>query len=114
MRWAQKQRLAFIGECLLSGGVVNRRDLVQRFSVSVPQASIDIRCFNEAHPGAMRYDLKRKAYVSDKITVRGGRDTSAAALRLMQADDAELKTILRHDPSMIRDVAAALIYERGQ
>jgi hypothetical protein len=36
------------------------------------------------------------------------RDISGAADRLIRADDAELKTIASHDPSMIRDVAAAL------
>lgn len=41
-----------------------------------------------------------------------GRNTTAAADYLMRADDTELAMILRHDPSMIRDVAAALIFER--
>lgn len=114
MRWAQRQRMAFIGECIISGATIRRSDLVERFGVSVPQASIDIRCFNKIHPGAMRYDTTRKAYVPHNLMIRDGRDTAAAADRLMRADDAELATIVRHDPSMIRDVAAALIHARSQ
>lgn len=113
MRWAQRQRSAFIGERLLSNGAVNRSDLVRKFGVSVPQASVDLRRFDEAHPGAMRYDKSRKAYVPHNLTAPAGRDTSAAADKLMRADDAELEMIVRRDPSMIRDVAAALIYERN-
>ena len=41
------------------------RDLVNRFGVSVPQASVDLRNFDAKHPGAMRYDKTRKA---DRIT----------------------------------------------
>lgn len=95
MRWAQRQRLAFIGERLLSGGAVNRRDLIGKFGISAPQAAVDFRCFAEAHPGAMKYDNKRKAYVPDQLTVRAGRDllavgagrdVAAAADRLMRAN----------------------------
>jgi hypothetical protein len=44
----------------------------------------------------------------------GGRDTTAAAKGLAAADDAWLAEIVHRDPDMIRDVAAALIYERGK
>lgn len=113
MRWAQRQRLAFIGERLLSNGTVNRADLILAFGISAPQAAVDFRRFGEAHPGAMKYDNRRKAYVPDKLTARTGRDTRAAADRLMRADDTELAMILRHDPDMVRDVAAALICARS-
>lgn len=109
MRWAQEQRLSFIGERLLDAGAINRSDLIERFRISAPQAATDFRIFNEKHPGVMRYDNHRKAYVPDRITVRQGRDIFAAAKRLMAADDDKLLKIIRHDPSMIRDVAAALI-----
>ena len=109
MRWAQEQRLSFIGERLLDGGAINRSDLIEKFRISAPQAATDFRAFNEKHPGAMRYDNRRKAYVPDRIVVRHGRDVFAAANRLISADDEELSKIIKHDPSMIRDVAAALI-----
>lgn len=113
MRWAQQQRLAFIGRRLRAGLAVNRRDLVSKFGVSLPQASTDLRRFDEAHPAAMRYDKSRKAYAPDQMEPVGGRDTSAAADRLMRADDAELEMIAHRDPGMIRDVAAALVWERN-
>lgn len=113
MRWAQRRRMAFIGELLRSGRTVNRSDLIQRFGISAPQAATDFGNFLKAHPGAMKYDNKRKAYVPHNLVTMAGRDTTAAADRLMRADDAELDVIVRHDPSMIRDVAAALIYERA-
>lgn len=112
MRWAKRQRLAFIGDRLRSAGAVNRRDLMRRFGISQPQASVDLGSFAKEHPGAMKYDKTRKAYVPDRLEYGAGRNTAAAAGRLMRCDDAELATIVRHDPSMIRDVAAALVYER--
>ena len=111
MRWAEKQRLAFIGRRLLAGETVNRADIVAKFKVSVPQASTDIRHFKEAHPGAMKYDMTRKTYVSDRITPVSGRNVAAAARSLIAADDAWLMEVAHRDPSMIRDVAAALIFE---
>jgi hypothetical protein len=114
MRWSTKQRIAFIADHLKVAGKINRRDIMEKFEVSAPQAAADFRHFEKAHPGAMRYDASLKAYVPGRGRRRskGGRDTSAAANRLMRADDEELKIIIRHDPGMIRDVAAALIYER--
>lgn len=114
MRWAEQQRLAFIGERLLAGTTVNRKDIMEKFSVSTPQASLDLRHFDERHPGAMKYDNRRKCYVPHRMQTAPatGRDTTAAARHLMYADNTELSTILAHDPGMIRDVAAALIWER--
>lgn len=112
-RWAQRQRISFIGTRIRSGRAINRSDLMLKFGISAPQAATDFRVFKKHHPGAMRYDASRKAYVPHKITIEPeGRDTTAAADRLMRADDAELSLIVKSDPSMIRDVAAALIHAR--
>lgn len=113
MRWAKRQRIAFIGECLHANGAVNRKDVMAKFGVSAPQAASDFRTFEEAHPGAMKYDPTRKAYVPDRMTRRATRDIGAAANILLYADDTELERIAHHDPSMIRDVAAALVSARG-
>lgn len=43
---------------------------------------------------------------------RPGRDTTAAAKTLASGEDAWLQMVALHDPSMIRDVAAALLLER--
>lgn len=113
MNWAQRQRIGFIGDRLMAGQTVQRADLVAKFKISVPQASIDIRAFNAAHPGAMRYDRRARRYVADRIDAPS-RDTTAAAKQLMEASNEWLQEVALRDPSMIRDVAAALIYERGK
>ena len=112
MRWAEKQRMNFIGERLLSGETLSRAHITNKFGVSVQQASLDINRFKAAHPGAMRYDRTRKMYVADCLSSVEGRNTTAAAKHLILADDARLEEIAHRDPSMIRDVAAALLYER--
>jgi|SRR6185437_4234037 len=111
MRWATKMRMAFISDMLAKSGAINRRDIMEYFEVSASQAAADFRTFQHERPGEMRYDKSRKAYVAVK-NAKSGRNTTAAASRLIYADDAELDLIARHDPDMIRDVAAALIYER--
>lgn len=80
MRWAQQQRLDFIGARILAGDVVNRRDLMAVFRISAPQAANDFKAFNKAHPGAMRYDLSRKAYVPHRVTTKS-EDPSMFELR---------------------------------
>ena len=114
MRWAQRQRLAFILDQLRDKGAVNRRDLMEKFGISAPQAATDFRHFNETHPSAMKYDTTRKAYVAYRMLGGTGRNTTDAANSLMRAHNDELELIVRCDPDMVRDVAAALIYERGR
>lgn len=100
--------MQFIEERLRVVGVVNRRDLMERFGISAPQAANDFRKFMAHRPKAMVYNKTRKAYVrAPEIT--GGRDCRAAARSLIQASDDWLKTVAHRDPDMIRDVAAALI-----
>lgn len=113
MNWAQRQRIGFIGDRLMAGQMIQRADLVAKFDISIPQASLDIRAFNAAHPGAMRYDRKKRGYVAHNITAPS-RDTTAAAKGLMEASNDWLQEVALRDPSMIRDVAAALIFERNR
>lgn len=63
MTWAQSQRQAFIGRRLKDYGKLNRRDLMEEFDISTPQASADIARYQAAHPGAMTYDKSEKCYV---------------------------------------------------
>jgi hypothetical protein len=112
MRWALKQRMDFIRERLRFVGTINRGDIVLKFGVSVPQASLDLSAFRKLHPDAMRYDLTRKTFVSTAPVETPTRDINVAAMALANADDEYLTTVVQRDPSMIRDVAAALIYER--
>lgn len=113
MRWAEKQRIGHIGERLMAGQAVRRADLMEKFGISLQQASSDIRKFNSAHPGAMRYDRTKRMYVAGCINAPG-RDTTAAADILMRCTEDYLQSVAARDPGMIRDVAAALIYERSR
>jgi predicted DNA-binding transcriptional regulator YafY len=63
-RWGPEQRLEFIEFLLYWEGGLNRSDLIDRFSVSVPQASKDLATYRELAPENLEYDLSRKRYVS--------------------------------------------------
>lgn len=112
MKWAEKTRMAFIRDRLNVVGTLNRASIVERFGISIPQAANDIRRYLALNPDSMRYDAKRKCYVSTRPPDIRARDTTAAAHTLIYADDGWLRDLALRDPSMIRDVAAALIYER--
>ena len=62
-RRALLDRLGFIEFRLLWEGKVNRRDLMEVFGISEPQASLDLRRYHELNPSAATYDPSRKAYV---------------------------------------------------
>ncbi|MGH8250080.1 MAG: helix-turn-helix transcriptional regulator [Steroidobacteraceae bacterium] len=64
LRWGVEQRLEFIEFRLFWEGVINRSDLVEKFGVSVPQASNDLRRYQEIAPRNIDYDKSGKRYVS--------------------------------------------------
>ncbi len=63
VRWGLGQRFEFIEWRAYWVGLVNRGDLEGRFGVSTPQASLDLRAYQEAAPGNIEYDATEKAYV---------------------------------------------------
>lgn len=64
MNWFENQRVAFIAEMLHVYGFINREHLMRKFSISMPQASKDLRSFQRASSGAMSYNLSAKRYES--------------------------------------------------
>lgn len=62
-RWGQARRLAFINVRLRYDGRINRRDLVDFFDISHPQASADLASYHEARPENMRYDASSRSYL---------------------------------------------------
>ena len=62
IRWGVEQRLEFIEFHLYWEAGVNRSDITGHFGVSVPQASNDIRRYQEIAPKNIRYDLSAKRY----------------------------------------------------
>ena len=63
-RWGQEKRLEFIEFRLQWEGRVNRSDLVDYFSISVPQASIDFARYRELAPNNAIYDVVQRAYLA--------------------------------------------------
>ena len=65
LRWSVERRLAFIEEHLFWLGEVNRTDIVQKFGVSIGQASADIARYLALSPKGVSYDKSAKRYVAD-------------------------------------------------
>lgn len=63
MRWFERHRIEWIAETLRVFGFINRQHLMKKFGVSTPQASYDLRSFQEMNPGAITYDRSAKRYV---------------------------------------------------
>lgn len=88
-RWSVEQRLEFIDFRLFWEGHVNRSDLIDRFGVSVPQASSDLAQYQEAAQDNAVYDKTRKTYVAGPhfkpFFFVPSADQYLAQLRLIQA-----------------------------
>jgi hypothetical protein len=63
-KWETRQRLRFIEARLFWSGRINRADIVNQFGVSQPQASTDLRLYQEIAPGNAVYDKSGKTYRS--------------------------------------------------
>lgn len=62
MRWGIEHRLKFIDFRLYWEGRINRKDLTDFFGISVPQASADLRKYQEKAPNNIEYDKSGKFY----------------------------------------------------
>lgn len=63
LRWGVMKRHQFIEFRLYWDGMLRRKDLTDKFEISVPQASADIAEYQSRAPGNIEYDVSRKAYV---------------------------------------------------
>lgn len=63
IRWGTERRLEFIEFRMFWEGGINRSDIVDRFGVSVPQASADISLYQQVAPDNVLYDSSQKRYV---------------------------------------------------
>jgi hypothetical protein len=62
MNTAIKNRLEFIETCLYWNGCINRKDLTDSFGISLPQASMDIKKYQEIATDNIQYDKRKKCY----------------------------------------------------
>ncbi len=65
-RWGQERRLEFIEFRLQWEGRVNRTDLMNYFSISTPQASLDLARYRELAPTNAVYDVLQRTYVASE------------------------------------------------
>jgi hypothetical protein len=61
-KWFENQRVAFIAEMLHIYGFINREHLMRKFNISQPQASKDLKSFEQRSSGSMKYNLSTKRY----------------------------------------------------
>lgn len=63
LKHAQRERMIFLDRCLTWRGMANRRDLVERFGISMAQAALDFRTYLDlARATPPSYDPTRKTY----------------------------------------------------
>ena len=65
LRWGVEQRLEFIEFRLFWEGHVNRSDVMEKFGLSVNQASSDLNRYIGLAPANMTYDKSQRTYVRD-------------------------------------------------
>ncbi|OEJ64566.1 WYL domain-containing protein [Magnetovibrio blakemorei] len=63
LRWGVERRLEFLEFRLFWEGRFNRKDIVEFFGVSNPQASADIHRYQDLAPNNIRYDGSQKFFV---------------------------------------------------
>lgn len=66
LRKSVEQRLEFIEFRLAWEGMIRRKDLMDQFDISTPQASTDLALYQEQAPNNVIYNSSRKAYVPTK------------------------------------------------
>jgi hypothetical protein len=63
LKYAQRERLIFLDRCFTWRGMANRRDLIERFDISMAQAALDFRAYLAlASHSPPTYDAVRKTY----------------------------------------------------
>ncbi|MBV5340271.1 MAG: WYL domain-containing protein [Deltaproteobacteria bacterium] len=64
MKWNVERRLEFIESRLLWESKISRKDLVDYFDISIPQATKDFKMYQEKAPGNISYDKSAKQYIA--------------------------------------------------
>lgn len=61
-KWSERQRLAFIERMLFWKGFINRKDLIDHFGISPPQATNDLVHYTTLNPEGCRYNIRQRRY----------------------------------------------------
>ena len=117
LRWSVEQRLEFIEFRLYWQGHVNRSDLIERFQVSVNQASGDLTRYSDLAPRNMTYNVRVRSYERapgfNPRFFKPDADRYLSSLRaigtgLIRQDESWLSAMPPHDsaPLPVRSVVA--------
>ena len=66
MQWSVQKRMEFIEARLYWDGKLSRKDLIDFFGISVPQATKDIKKYSAIAPKNIKYDSSAKQYKATK------------------------------------------------
>ncbi|WP_353330177.1 transcriptional regulator [Phaeobacter sp. NW0010-22] len=66
IKWATEQRFQYLEQRAFWHGSLNRSDLIEKFGISVPQASKDLASYQRMHPSNLSYDASKKQYSPTK------------------------------------------------
>lgn len=127
IRHSIQRRLEFIEFRLYWEGQINRSDLVDTFGISVPQASADLRRYQELSPDAIEYDSHGKTYRPTEkfapLQLEPSGDAYLARLRLRESGfvgkgetwaqrmpEFSIVPILRRtvEPEILREIIASI------
>lgn len=86
-RWSIEKRLEFIDFQLYWNGQINRSDIMEKFSVSIPQASKDISLYREAAPKNLEYNASEKYYYTSRNFKPVFFEPDAYAYLMLMRDD---------------------------
>ena len=115
LKYAQRERLVFLDECLTWRGMANRRDLIVRFGISAAQAALDFRLYLQRQKQTPPvYDATRKVYLAAKnhisLTHSNLREAFETVLR-EEANDAPAvlpQPERRADPTIVSQLYRAM------
>jgi hypothetical protein len=62
LTWFTDHRQQWIAETIRIFGYIQREHITLKFGISTPQASYDLRQFQQENPGAIAYNTSRKRY----------------------------------------------------
>lgn len=122
LRWGVEQRLEFIEFVLFWDGMIKRAGLMDRFGVSVPQASADLKQYREIAPNNLEYDGQLKRYVATNefvpTLIKPDADNYLSFLRGREGQEAQVPYVPPHEglnlperqvlPDTLRFIVAAI------
>ncbi len=65
-KWFLEQRQNYISEHLQIFGEINRKDIMEKFDVSVAVSSCDLKKYQDKNPNKIYYDKNKKKYILNK------------------------------------------------